>query len=189
MMNHLLTGILLLFAILIFIAGCMEPPIQEPSVSVSEIAVSEVSLQAITVNTTITIFNPNPVVAKLKIVAFDVYSVDDTRNYLGHGEQSNIDLVNNGTTNVTIPITVGNIQALKALGSLVKKGSITLYVNGSTSIDIKATSFEKPFEQSKEFRARDFESLLPVTVIPGTSINITEKLQQLRGLLDAVRGP
>ena len=70
----------------------------------------------------------------------------------------------------------------------MKKGSITLSVNGSASIDIKATSFEKPFEQKKEFRARDFESLLPVTTIPGTSINITEKLQQLRGLLDAVRG-
>ena len=188
MQNRLLPGILLIFALFIFIAGCMEPSIQEPSVTVGDISVSDISLQAITVNTTITIFNPNPVVATLKTVAFDVYSVDDTRNYLGHGERSTIDLVKNGTTNVTIPITVGNIQALKALGSMVQKGSITLTVNGSASIDIKATSFEKPFEYSKEFRARDFESLLPITTIPGTSINITEKVQQLRGLLDEVRG-
>ena len=193
MKNHLLPGILLLFAIVIFTAGCMEPsvqepPVQEPSVSVSDIAVSDISIQAITVNTTISIFNPNPVVAKLKNITIDLYSVDDTRNYLGHGEQSNIDLVNNGTTTVTIPITVGNIPALKALGTLVREGSITLNVNGSAIIDIKRTSFEKRFDQSRQFQAREFESLLPITTIPGTSINVTEKLQQLRGLLDAVRG-
>jgi len=187
MKRYLLSWVLLLFAIFIFTTGCMEPPVQEPSVSVSDIAVSDISLQAITVNTTITLFNPNPVVAKLKNVAFDVYSVDDTRNYLGHGEQSGIDLVSNGTTTVTIPVTVGNIPALKALASLVREGSITLNVNGSALIDIKGTAFEKRFDQSKQFQARDFESLVPVTVIPGTSINITEKLQQLKGLLDAVR--
>jgi LEA14-like dessication related protein len=188
MKNHLLTGILLLFAILIFLAGCMEPPIQEPSVSVSDITVSDISLETIKVNTTITIFNPNPIDAKLNKVALDLYYLDDTKNYLGHGEQSNIDVVKDGNTTVTLPVSIGNIQALKALGSLVQKGSITLYVNGSASIGVKTTSFEKPFEQKKEFRARDFESLLPVTVIPGASISITEKIQQLRELLDAVRG-
>jgi LEA14-like dessication related protein len=188
MKHHLLSGILLLFAVFIFTAGCMEPPIQEPSVSVSDIAVSDISLQALTVNTTITIFNPNPADAKLNKVAFDLYYLDDTRNYLGQGEQTNIDVIKNGNTTVTVPVTVGNVQALKALGSLVQKGSITLFVNGSASITVKATSFEKPFEQSKEFRARDFESLIPIMTIPGTSVNITEKLEQLRGLVDAVRG-
>jgi len=189
MKNHLLTGIFLLFAIFIFIAGCMEPPIQEPSVSVSDITVSDISLEMIKINTTVIIFNPNPIDAKLTKVALDLYYLDDTKNFLGHGEQSGIDIIKNGNTTVTLPVSIGNIQALKALGSLVQKGSIILYVNGSAQVYIKGKSFEKPFEQSKEFRARDFESLLPVTVIPGTSINITEKLQQLRGLLDAVRGP
>jgi LEA14-like dessication related protein len=193
MKNQLLLGTFLLFAIFIFMAGCIglpvqEPPVQEPSVSVSDISVSEISLQALTVNTTIAIFNPNPVIGNLKNVTFDLYSVDDTRTYLGHGEQSNIDLVNNGTTNVTIPISVGNIRALKAIESLVRDGSITLNVNGSALIDIKGTSFEKGFDQSRQFQVRYFESLLPVTIIPGTSINVTEKLEQLGRLLDAVRG-
>jgi hypothetical protein len=118
----------------------------------------------------------------------DLYYLDDTQNFLGHGEQSNINIVKDGNTTVTVPVTIGKIQALKALGSLVQKGSITLYVTGLASIGVKVTSFEKPFEQKKEFRARDFESLLPVTTILGTSINITEKLQQLRGMVDAVRG-
>lgn len=172
----------------IFIAGCMEPPIKEPSVSVSDIAVSEVTLQTITVNTTVIISNPNPVEAKLNKVAFDLYYLDDTRTFLGHGEQSNIAMIKDGNTTVTIPVTIGNILALKALGLLVREGSITLNVNGSAFIDVKATSFEKQFEQSKQFRARDFESFLPVTTIPGTSINVTEKLQQLRGLWNSFSG-
>jgi len=191
MKNHLLP-ILLLFAILIFTAGCIEPfvqepPIQEPSVSVSDITVSDISLETIKVNTTIIIFNPNPVDAKLTRVALDLYYLDDAQNYLGHGEESAIDVIKNGNTTVNLPVTIGNVMALKALGSLVQKGSITFSVNGSARMDIKGKSFEKPFERSKEFRARDFESLLPMTTIPGTSVNITEKLQQLRGVLDAVR--
>ena len=192
-MKNRLLPILLLFAILIFTAGCMEPfvqepPIQEPSVSVSDITVSDISLETIQVNTTIIIFNPNPVDAKLTTVALDLYYLDDAKNYLGHGEESTIDVIKNGNTTVNLPVTIGNVKALKALGSLVQKGSITLYVNGSAGMDIKGKSFEKPFEQSKEFRARDFESLLPITTIPGTSVNITEKLQQLRGLVESVRG-
>lgn len=185
--------ILLLFAILIFTAGCMEPlvqeaPIQEPSVSVREIIVSDISLEAIKVNTTLIIFNPNPEDAKITKVALDLYYLDDAPNYLGHSEQSIIDGIKYGNTTVDLPVTIGNVQALKALGSLVQKGAITLYVNGSARIDIKGKSFETPFEQSKEIRARDFESLLPITTIPGTSVNLTEKLQQLKGLLAAVRG-
>jgi LEA14-like dessication related protein len=192
-MKNRLLPILLLFAILIFTAGCMEPfvqepPIQEPSVWVSDITVSDISLETIQVNTTIIIFNPNPVEAKLTTVALDLYYLDDTNNYLGHGEESTIDVIKNGNTTVNLPVTIGNVKALKALGSLVQKGSITLYVNGSAGMDINGKSFEKPFEQSKEFRARDFESLLPMTTIPGTSVNITEKLQQLRGLVESVRG-
>ena len=191
-MKNRLLSIFLLFAILIFTAGCMEPfvqepPIQEPSVWVSDITVSDISLETIQVNTTIIIFNPNPVDAKLTTVALDLYYLDDAKNYLGHGEESTIDVIKNGNTTVNLPVTIGYVKALKALGSLVQKGSITLSVNGSARMDIKGKSFEKPFEQSKEFRARDFESLLPMTTIPGTSVNITEKLQQLRGVLDAVR--
>jgi len=188
MKSHLLPGIFLLIMLGILVAGCMEPPVTEPTVSVNDIAVSEVSLQTITVNTTITIFNPNPVGGKINKIAVDLYYMDDTMNYLGHGEQSALDLPEHGNTTVTIPIPIGNVQALKALGSLVRKGSITLSVNGSASIDIKGTSFEKHVEHRKEFQTRDLESLLPVTAIPGTSINVTEKIQQLRGLLDLVKG-
>ena len=187
MRNHLLSCIFLLITMGIFVAGCMEAPVQEPMVSVGDIAVSEVSLPAITVNTTVIIYNPNQITGKINNITVDLYYLDDSENYLGHGEQSAIDVIKDGNTTVTIPITIGNVQALRALGSLVRKGSIILSVNGSANIDIKTKSFEKHFEQSKEFRVRDFESLLPVITIPGTSINVTEKAEQIRELLDLVR--
>jgi LEA14-like dessication related protein len=116
MKNHLLAGIFLLIGVCIFIAGCMEPPVQEPTVTVSDIALSEVSLQTITVNTTVIVYNPNPAAGKINKIAFDLYYLDDTKNYLGHGEQSAIDLIKDGNTTVTIPVSIGNVQALKSTG-------------------------------------------------------------------------
>jgi LEA14-like dessication related protein len=174
-------GILLLSVLLIFIAGCMEPPIKEPTVSVSDIAFSDISLKTMKVNTTVIINNPNPFGAKLNKVAFDVYYLDDAPAYLGHGEQTNISVIQNGNTTVTIPVTIENIQALNALGSLVRKGSITLNVNGSAFIDVKVTSFEKRFGQNKTFMARDLG--IPVNALPGTA---SDALEQLAGLLGAV---
>jgi LEA14-like dessication related protein len=188
MKKHILSGSFLLIALCIIIAGCMEPPIKEPSVTVGDIALSDVSLQAITVNTTVVISNPNPIGAKLNKVAFDVYYLDDGQNYLGHGEKTDIEVVNNGNTTVTIPVIIKNIPALQATGSLVKKGSMVLVVNGSAFIDVKVTSFEKRFEQSRKFEAADFEGLIPTSSLLGTSVNVTEKLGQLGGFLDRIPG-
>jgi LEA14-like dessication related protein len=187
MKQLLLPCTFLLFAALILSAGCTEPPIRDPEVSVGDIGLSDVSLQTMTVNATVVIFNPNPIGAKLNKVAFDVYYVDDAQNYLGHGEKTNIDVISSGNTTVTIPVTLGNIQAIKAVTSLVSKGSLTLTVNGSAFIDVRVTSFEKRFSQSRQFQARDFESLISAT-LPTTSMNLTESVQQLGGLLNVVTG-
>lgn len=186
MKPRLLTGICILLSLVLLTSGCMESPIKEPTVTVSDITLSDVSLQAMTVNTTVNIYNPNPIGAKLNKLAFDVYYLEGTRTYLGHGEQSNIEVKENGNTTVIIPVTIGNVQAAGAISSLVQKGSITLNVNGSAFIDVKVTSFEKQFEQNREFQASEFEGLLPVTMIPGTDINVVDKIQQLGGLLGSV---
>jgi len=179
----LLSGVFVLFAIFILMAGCTESSVKQPTVTVSNIALSDVTLQTMTVNTTVNIFNPNPVSARLNKVAFDVYYRDDTEHYLGHGEQTGIDVKENGNTTVTIPVKIGNVQALQVVGSLVQKGSITIRVNGSTSIDLKVISYELPFEQSRKFMISDFKGLIPVS-----SLNVTEKLEQARGILDALSG-
>jgi LEA14-like dessication related protein len=188
MKQLIIPGIFIIFALVIIIAGCTEPPIKDPVVSVSDIKLSDVSVKTMTVNTTVVIFNPNPIGAKLNNVAFDVSYLDDTPNYLGHGEQSNIDVISSGNTTVTIPVTIGTIPAIKAVATLVRKGTITLNVNGSAFIDVRVTSFEKRFEQSRQFMARDFGFPVMVTSVPGTSVNISDTLQKLGGLLDTASG-
>jgi LEA14-like dessication related protein len=183
---RILSGICIILTLVLFSSGCTEPPIKEPTVTVGDIALSDVSLQAMTVNTTVNIYNPNPVGAKLNKLAFDVYYLTDTRNYLGHGEKSNIEVKENGNTTVTIPVTIGNVQAVNAVGSLIQKGSIMLNINGSAFIDVKVTSYEKRFEQSRVFQASEFESLIPMSTIPATDISVSEGIQQIGGLLGSV---
>lgn len=178
-----LSGVFFLFALFILLAGCTEPPVKQPTVTVSNIALSDVSLQTMTVNTTVIVGNPNPVGARLNRVAFDVWYRDDADHYLGHGEQTGIDVKENGNTTLTIPVKIGTIPAIQAVGSLVRNGDVTLRVNGSAFIDLKVMSYELPFEQSRDFQASEFEGLVPVS-----SINVTEKLEQARGLLNALSG-
>lgn len=188
MENPVLSGVFVLIAFLILIAGCTGAPLKKPAVAVSDIALSDVSLQTLTVNTTVIIDNPNPVGARLNRVAFDVWYRDDAEHYLGHGEQSSVEVKENGNTTVTIPVKIGTVPALQAVGSLVRKGSTVLKVNGSAFIDLKVSSYELPFEESKEFQARDFESLIPAASLAGAPVNVTEKLDQARALLNALSG-
>jgi LEA14-like dessication related protein len=180
-----LFGVLVVFALVILTAGCTQPALKDPVVTVGDIALSDVSMQAMTVNTTVNIFNPNPVGADLRKVAFDVWYVDDTPHYLGHGEQSGITVKENGNTSITIPVRIGTAPAAQGIGSLVQKGAILIRVNGSAIIDLKLTTYEKPFEQTREFSASEFTGFLPAT-IPGTSINVSEGIPQLGGLLGSV---
>ena len=66
MVPHLHSGIFLVFVLILLTAGCTQPALMDPVVTVGEISLSDVSLQAMTVNTTITIFNPNHVGADLE---------------------------------------------------------------------------------------------------------------------------
>ena len=184
-MSRNLYGVFFIVAIFLLTAGCTQPALKDPVVTVGEISLSDVSLQAMTVNTTVNIFNPNPVGADLKKIGFDVWYLDDIPHYLGHGEQSNISVKENGNTSITIPVKIGTVQAAQGVGSLVRKGSLLVQVNGSAVIDLRLTTYEKPFKQTREFRRSEFESLLPAT-IPGTDINVTEGIEQLGGLLGSI---
>jgi len=185
MMSRTLFGLLAVLVVVLFTAGCTRPALLDPVVTVTDIALSDLSLQAMTVNTTVNIYNPNPVGADLKKVAFDVWYLEDAPHYLGHGEQSDIPVKENGNTTVTIPVRIGTAQAAQGIESLVQKGSLLIRVNGSAIIDLRLTSYEKPFEQTRAFSAHEFEGLLPAT-IPGTGISFSEGIEQLGGLLGSV---
>jgi len=183
MSSRFLSCSFIVIAFLLLASGCSQPPaLKDPVVTVGDITLSEVSLQAMTVNTTVNIFNPNPVGADLKKVAFDVWYDDGAPHYLGHGEQTGISVKENGNTSVTIPVKIGTVQAAEGVASLVQKGSILIRVNGTATIDLKLTTWEKPFEQTREFSASEFSGLVPAT-IPGTNMSVSEGIQKLGGLI------
>jgi LEA14-like dessication related protein len=186
MMPRFRSVIPVILAIVLLTAGCTQPALKDPVVTVGNITLSDVSLQAMTVNTTVNIFNPNPVGADLKKLAFDVWYVDDSPHYLGHGEQSGVTVIENGNTSITIPVKIGTIEAAQGVGSLIRKGTLLIRVNGSAAIDLKLTTYDKPFEQTREFSVSEFEDLIPVKTIPGTDISVSEGIQQLGGLLGSV---
>ncbi|MCK9580702.1 MAG: LEA type 2 family protein [Methanoregula sp.] len=174
--------VFLFFAVFLLICGCTsEPPIKEPVVSVSDISLADVSLKTMTVNTTVFIDNPNQVGGHLNTVMFDVWYLDGGKpKYLGHGEQANIAIIENGNTRVEIPVIISNLQALYALGSLSQKGSIILMVNGSAFVDVKVTSWEMKFEDEREFAASEFDAYLPVDM-PG-SVNVTKGIETAKDI-------
>jgi len=177
--------VFILFFVFLLTCGCSsEPPLKQPTAMVTDIELTDVSLRAMTVNTTVLIDNPNPIGANLKKIVFDVYYLDDTPQYLGHGERFDVDIRENGNTSVIIPVTISNMQALSAIGTLARKGSITLRVNGSAFVDVKVIEFELPFEQSREFAAGEFEAYFPMSAI--ASINVTEKVDQVRDFLSGL---
>ncbi len=171
----------MLIVLLLCVAGCTEPPVRDPVVTVSNVTLSDVSLRTMTVNTTVNIFNPNPVGARLNRVEFNVSWFDGSPRYLGHGEKSGIDVNASGNTTVTIPVVIGTAEAVDAVSSLFRKGSITVNVNGTAVVDLKVTSFTKRFDQNQSFRADEFTGMLPAT-LPGTGINLTEGIAQIGDL-------
>lgn len=180
--------VLLLLAATAFACGCLEPPVKEPTVTVRGIELDDVSLKAMTINTTVVIFNPNPIGARLNRVVFDVYYVDDGEHYLGHGERSNIDVKENGNTTVPIPVEIGNVPAIQAFGSLLRDSTLTVKVNGSAFVDVKVTEYELPFRQQRVFTTEDFGAFIPLSTLSVNGFNISTGLQRLGGFLSAVPG-
>lgn len=178
--RFILRGVFIIFALFLLTAGCTQPALQEPVVTVGEIALADVSLEAMTVNTTINVFNPNPVGADLKNVTFDVWYIDDAEHYLGHGDQSGFRIKESGNTSVSIPVKIGTLQAAQGVASLIRKGSLAVRVNGSAFIDLRLMTYEKKFARTEVFQASEFSGLLPA------SFNITEKMGQAQDILRSI---
>lgn len=185
MRTYLLSGIFLLFFLCILFAGCStEPPVKQPVVTVTDVMLSDVSLRTLTVNTTVNIFNPNPVGADLRKTAFDIwYVTGGSDQYLGHGELSGFSVKESGNTSVTIPVKVGTVQAVQAIGTLVKDESLTVKVNGTAAIDLKLMTYDLPFEQQRVFYLTEFTNLLPEVSVAGMTVNTTEVISQGREIL------
>lgn len=144
----MLVAILVAFTILL--SGCSQEQVK-PTATVDDVSVKDISLQNLDLEVRVIVNNPNPVGAHLTKVAYDIYYLKDGEsNYLGHGEKKDIDIRKQGDTTITIPTTIDNKEAIKTIIELARKGAVTLKVDGSAYLDLKATSFEIPFERTKE---------------------------------------
>ena len=187
MRKYAISCVFLLFAAFILLAGCSsEPPVKPPVVTVTDVTLSDVSLRTLTVNTTVNIFNPNPVGADLRRTAFDLYYVTGgSDQVLGHGELNGFRVRESGNTSVTIPVKIGTVQAAQAVGTLVKDGSLTVKVNGTAAIDLKVMSYDLPFAEKRVFYLEEFTDLLPEISVAGMSVNTSEVISQGRGIIGA----
>ncbi|MBP1928726.1 LEA14-like dessication related protein [Methanolinea mesophila] len=128
----------------VFVSGC-SLLFKDPEISVKSVVPTSFSLNEIALNVTLDVNNPNSMGITLKTLSFDVYyQQGNDWVYLSHGEQSGV-RVNPGENEVTIPVTVNNVQLGKSLISLVSQGQLTLQIRGYAAPDILGFGPKIPF--------------------------------------------
>jgi len=126
--------------------GCIG--IKKPSIQVESVQPYSVTPTSVVLNVKVKIDNPNPIGAHLTMIDFDIYYLQNgAYHYLGHGVKKDVSIKANGVTEITIPVKIDDLQAIKSLVVLAKNGAVTLKVKGTAYIDLKITSFGIPFEQ------------------------------------------
>ena len=160
-------AIMLMLGVATVIALCAQKPIEKPTVTVDDVKITGVSATKIDTLVRVLVDNPNPVGAKLTKVSFDLYYKENSEyKYLGHGEKTDIEIRKNGVTAVEIPVVIENERLVRAIMELTRKGSVELKVSGSAYIDLKATTFEVPFEKVKVVALPPPTTPTPTTVTP-----------------------
>jgi LEA14-like dessication related protein len=140
-------GVLLLCLGCAFLGGC-SAPLKEPTVTVTDLSMEEISLTSLTVLARVQVTNPNPVGITIANLTFDLFYVTgEGEQYLGHGGRENLVIPKDSTTSYDIPVKIGSLQALQALGAALEDRSITLVVRGTAAVDLKLTTVKIPFEK------------------------------------------
>jgi LEA14-like dessication related protein len=131
----------------VLVSGC-SMFIKDPQVSVTSVVPTSFSLSEITLNVTLDVNNPNPVGITLKTLSFDVYYQQGNEwMYLSHGETNGV-RVNPGENEISIPVTVSNVELGKSLLSLVSNGELTLQIRGYAAPDILGFGPKVPFSHT-----------------------------------------
>ncbi len=128
----------------IVISGCASL-LKSPEVSVTGVSVSSVSLSELILDVSLLVDNPNSFGITLKTLSFDVYyQAGGELVYLSHGEAAGI-RIEPGKNNVTVPVTVGSAELVRALAEYFTKGEITLQIRGTASPDFYGLAPKVPF--------------------------------------------
>jgi LEA14-like dessication related protein len=131
----------------VFLTGC-SLLFKEPQVSIKSVVPTSFSLSELTLNVTLDVNNPNSMGITLKTLSFDVYYQQGSDwVYLSHGEQHGV-RVNPGENEVSIPVTVSNVELGKSLLSLVSKGELSLQIQGYAVPNILGFGPKIPFSHT-----------------------------------------
>jgi LEA14-like dessication related protein len=147
-------GVLVLCFGCALLGGC-STPLKEPTVTVTDLSMEEISLTSLTVLARVQVINPNPVGITIANLSFDLfYETKDGENYLGHGGRENLVIPKDSTSSFDIPVKIGSLQALQALGVALEDRSITLVMRGTAAVDLKVTTVKIPFEKRQVLSTR-----------------------------------
>jgi LEA14-like dessication related protein len=140
-------------SMLLVVSSCIEEVIKKPTIESIDIDLKDVTLTTTTVDVEVTIHNPNPFGATFNKIAYDIYFQEGGRwKYMGHGEKTDkTELRANGLTTIKIPTRIDNKDAIRAIYQMlvIGKGSLPIKVSGSVYLDVKLTSIEIPFQQTR----------------------------------------
>lgn len=141
-------NLFILFGIMfcsIFISGCSSP-VQVPTVSVSSVDIANINLKELSLNITLSIYNPNLFNFEITSVAFDVlYQSGGEFIPLSHGEKGAFSL-KPGENVIVIPVTIQNAELLRAGINFVMDKKLTLKVKGNVKPNLAGFSPPIPFE-------------------------------------------
>jgi LEA14-like dessication related protein len=147
-------GVLVFCFACALLCGCSSP-LAEPTVTVTDLSMEEVSLTSLTVLARVQVVNPNPVGVTIANLSFDLFYVtSEGEQYLGHGGRENLVIPKESTTSFDIPVKIGSLQALQAIGVALNERSITLVVRGTAAVDLKVTTVKIPFEKRQVISPR-----------------------------------
>jgi len=138
----------------ILFSGCVQEIIKPPTVEVINVEIIGLSLNEATVNTTVLVHNPNPMGGTFNRINYTIYFKDErpvvgSRSYefLGYSVDEKKVTITTGNTTMYTFFNLRNREVLQALVSLSTQGYIWIKVNGIANLDLKATSFNIPFEK------------------------------------------
>lgn len=149
MMKKRYPAILLIIIICaVMLCGC-SAIFKEPTVNVGGIELTSINLTEIGLDVTLNINNPNPFGVTLQKITADVsYQKGDEWKPISHIVKENVEIAP-GENSVVIPVSIKNVDLIKAGFEMVMSQEITIQVSGIAEPSFFGISPKIPFTETQ----------------------------------------
>lgn len=137
--------------------------IGKPNVQIDSVKIynEDINLKNYILNITFHYEKTNPIPLTMNKIYFDIYFIDNGDSkftYIGHGESIEKEELDEERVFFTVPTQIKNVTLFEAFyRNFTKYEPITIKVNGSMFFDLIITSYEIPFEITKEIKKYNYE--------------------------------